>query len=290
MSTIADVLAKRDQWAIVLGDNLDIMRGMPAASVHLSYLDAPFMTGDVFTTKDGRVAYTDRWPSLEAFVEHVIERCAAARDLLTDDGALILHVDPSTSHYLKVALDRLFGRDCYRNEIIWRYRRWPSKSRDFQRMHDVLFRYTKSPDKERWNQLYEPLAPSTVETWGEARQEAVKEDGKRVRSASTEDPSPGVPMSDVWDIGVLAPVASERTGYPTQKPRSLLDRIVTTCSLPGDVLLEGYCGSAPGVSAAVAHARRGIGLDSSTVAVEIATKRLRAETKQIDWLSRMGVL
>lgn len=285
---IADVLSGVRRWHVEHADNLTAMRAMPPGSVHLVYGDAPFNTGRDFTTDDGRLAYSDKWPSLEAFVDHVRVRCAAARDLLTDDGTLVVQVDPETSHYIKVALDGVFGRACFRNEIVWRYRRWPSKSRDFQRMHDVVFRYTRSPDKERWNQLFEPLAPSTLETWGGGRQQkAEMEDGRRV-SRTTDDPSPGVPMSDVWDIGVLAPIANERTGYPTQKPRALVDRIVQACSLPGDLVLDPWCGSGTTLSAAVAHGRRAIGLDQSAVAVEIATARLTRETTQRDWLAESG--
>ncbi len=281
MSLLEPVLAGRERWAVVHDDNLTTLRSLPGASVHLAYLDAPFATQTDFHTDDGRFAYSDRWPDLDTFVASVIERCAAARDVLTDDGCLYLHVDPETSHYLKVALDKLFGRACFRNEIVWRYRRWPTKTHDFQRLHDVLFRYTKSPHAERWNQLYEPRSASTVETWGEGRQVAVMKDGRRVRSEATDEPSPGVPMSDVWELGILAPMANERTGYPTQKPRSLMDRIILSSTFPDDLVVEPYGGSAPLTAAAVAHGRRGIVMDTSPVAVEIATARLAGEPAQM---------
>jgi site-specific DNA-methyltransferase (adenine-specific) len=282
--TIDAVLSGATKWTFVEGDNLAIMRAMPAAAVHLAYLDSPFNTGRAFALSDGRFAYSDKWPSLEAFVASVIERCAAARDLLTDDGCLILHVDPETSHYLKVALDGLFGRDCYRNEIVWRYRKWPSGIPDFQRCHDTLLRYTRSPEKQRWNQLYEPLAPSTLAATGTKKQQhrRVKNGGTWARNMGTlGEESPGASMSDVWEIPIVPPSGTERLGWPTQKPRALLDRIVLSCSQPGDVVLEPYCGTAPAVSSAVAHERRGVGIDSSPIAVEMATARLRAETTQL---------
>lgn len=280
--TIERVLSGEERWAIVQAENLTLMRSLPPGSVHLVYGDAPFFTNRDFHAEDGRLAYSDRWPSMAAFVRHVRARCAAARDLLTEDGTLVVQVDPETSHYVKVALDSVFGRACFRNEIIWRYRRWPTKTQDFQRMHDVLLRYTRHPKKERWNQLYEPLAASTVETWGEQRQK--KEDvGGRRRSVATTETSRGAQMSDVWEIGVIAPLSAERI-YPTQKPRALADRVVLSCSHVGDVVLDPWCGGGTHVSAAVAHGRRGGGIDQSPVAVEVATKRLRAETAQSDWL------
>src|SRR4029079_7679904 len=82
-------------------------------------------------------------------------------------GSVVIHVDPKTSHYLKVLADEIFGEESFASEIIWRYRRWPSKTENFQRVHDVLLRYRKDPKvRPRWTTLYEPLAPSTIATWG----------------------------------------------------------------------------------------------------------------------------
>lgn len=172
--SIEAVLSGAARWTVVQGDNLAIMQAMPPCSVHLAYLDAPFMTGRDFETADGQLAYSDKWPNLRTYIDSVLDRCAAARDTLTEDGCLWLHVDPETSHYLKVGLDLLFGRECFRNEIIWRYRRWPVEGSDFQRMHDVLLRYTKSPKRQRWNQLYEPLSPATIAIHGTKKQKHVQ--------------------------------------------------------------------------------------------------------------------
>ncbi len=284
--TIERVLSGVDRWAIVEGENLTLMRSLPPGSVHLVYGDAPFFTNRDFHAEDGRLAYSDRWPSMAAFVRHVRARCAAARDLLTEDGTLVAQVDPETSHYVKVALDSVFGRACFRNEIIWRHRRWPTKTQDFQRMHDVLLRYTRHPKKERWNQLYEPLSPATLAIHGTKKQKhAVTEKGRKWGSHPGESPedSPGAYLSDVWEIGVIAPLSAERI-YPTQKPRALADRVVLSCSHVGDMVLDPWCGGGTHVSAAVAHGRRGGGIDQSPLAVEVATKRLRAETAQSDWL------
>lgn len=281
------VLSGDERWAIVCGDNIEVMRTMPPGRIHLVYGDAPYNTGRDFTTDDGRLAYSDRFPSIEAFVENIRERCAVARDLLTDDGTLVIQVDPETSHYVKVMLDSVFGRACYRNEIVWRYRRWPSPSKDFQRMHDIIFRYTRTPGRERWTQLYEPLSPATIAAHGTKKQRCTwnSEARKPVGKGHRDEESPGAYLSDVWDISRISPVARDRTGYPTEKPRALAERVISACSLPGDIVLDPWSGSATHISAAVALGRRGIGLDSSPVAIEISTARMWRETAQLDLLA-----
>lgn len=115
-------------------------------------------------------------------------------------------------HYVKVALDSTLGESNFASEIIWRYRRWPAKTDNFQRVHDTLLLYVKDPRCCRWNQLYEPPADSTLKAFGTAKQSAVVVDGRRVKSKKLEVESPGVPMGDVWDIGIIAPQSRERTG------------------------------------------------------------------------------
>jgi site-specific DNA-methyltransferase (adenine-specific) len=199
-----------------------------------------------------------------------------ARELLDPAGCLVLHVDPKTSHYAKVLCDEIFGADAFASEIIWRYRRWPAKTRNFQRVHDVLLRYVKDPAvPPRFRQLYEPLASSTEKTWGKSRQRAVvDESGRRRRSSVTREESPGAPLGDVWDISIIAPVALERTGYPTQKPEALLARLLEACTEPGDLVLDPYAGSGTTLAVAARLGRAAIGIDQSPRAFAIARQRL----------------
>jgi len=140
----------------------------------------------------------------------------------------------------------------------------------------MLFRWVRDPEQDhRWNQLYEPLAPSTLKHWGTRRQLAeVDENGRRLRSTTTNEPSPGVPLGDVWEIPIIAPRARERTGYPTQKPEALLERIITACSVPGDLVLDPYMGSGTTIVVAERLGRRAIGIDSGDEAVRLASMRL----------------
>ena len=187
-------------------------------------------------------AFDDRWGDISAWLDAMGGRLDAVRNLLAPHGSVVVHVDPKTSHYVKVLGDEIFGAEAFASEIVWRYRRWPSKTPNFQRVHDVLLRWRKDPDAAaRFTQLYEPLAASTLATWGKNKQRAVfARDGRRARSSSTSEPTQGVPMGDVWEIGVIAPIARERTGYPSQKPEALLERLLTALTHEGDLVLDPY--------------------------------------------------
>ena len=131
--------------------------------------------------------------------------------------------------------------------------------------------------KPRFNVPYEPLAASTLATWGKNKQRAVFEkDGRRARSSTTEEATQGVPMGDVWEIGVIAPVSRERTGYPSQKPEALLERLVLALSDEGEVVLDPYAGSGTTLAVAARLGRTFVGIDQSEVALGIATNRLEA--------------
>jgi DNA modification methylase len=199
---------------------------------------------------------------LLAYLAMMAPRLRELHRVLSDNGSLYLHCDPRASHYLKILLDACFGGESFRNEIVWRYRRMPSVSRDFQRFHDVLLRYTKNRDGEAtFNQLYDELAESTVKTWGTKKQNAVFQGGKRIKSSTLDEESPGVPMGDVWDISIIAPMSKERLGYPTQKPEALLERVLLASSNPGQVVLDPFCGCGTAVAVAEKLGRRWLGID-----------------------------
>jgi DNA modification methylase len=275
------------QLRAVFGENLEVLRELGRdnavkGQVALAYLDPPFWTGREHRVLGraelgGDVAFDDRWDSLSDYLEHLHERLTCVHDLLHPSGSVVVHVDPKTSHYVKLVLDQIFGREAFASEVIWRYRRWPTKTKNFQRVHDVMLRYVRDPSAEpRFQQLYEPLAPSTQKTWGDRKQRAVvSADGHRTRSSRSEEASPGTPLGDVWEIGIIAPVARERTGYPTQKPLALLKRWIEACTLPGDLVLDPYAGSGTTLVAAAELGRRAIGVDQGAVAREVLRERLK---------------
>jgi site-specific DNA-methyltransferase (adenine-specific) len=224
-----------------------------------------------------------------AYLAHVAPRLVELRRALRDTGSLYLHCDPTASHYLKVLLDRVFGAGAFQNEIVWRYRRWPAKARRFQRMHDVLLFYAKSR-AHRFTTLYgyEKLADSTLKAFGTKRQVADFSSGHR-KPAQLEEESPGPPLSDVWDVPILAPIAKERVGWPTQKPEALLERVILASSAPGDVVLDPYCGSGTTLVVAQRLGRRFLGIDRSTLALELTERRLAAVRPEAAAPRRFGV-
>ena len=286
---------------------------MSASSIALAYADPPFRTGDVFRARSGAVAYSDRWAwtrdedaLLEqtvartdradqrttrvllalieaygrgpdsAYLVHLAARVTELRRVLAPAGVLVLHLDDTIGHLARVLLDASFGRDAFVNEVIWRYRRWPTPSKRLQRMHDTLLVYARTPGAHAFNALhgYEPIADSTLRARGNAKQRAVMVAGKRTRSETTDEPIAGPPLADVWDIPVIAPCAHERTGYPTQKPEALLERVVLAFSNEGDVVLDPYCGSGTTLAVAEKFGRSWVGIDASDVAITTSVRRL----------------
>lgn len=264
---------------LILGDNLDALPGISDAA--LVYMDPPFFKQRRFGK--GEASFDDRWASLDAYLEHLQPRLARAWACLRDGGSLVLHLDSTVSHYAKVLGDGLFGRETFASEIVWRYRRWPSKQRNFQRVHDTLLRWV-TPGEPAWNQLYEPLSPKTIATWGTQKQKAIwvpgkgaeKTNSRRKCSSATAEQSPGVPLGDVWDLSIVAPMAKERTGYPTQKPMALLERLIEATTNPGDLVVDPYVGSGTTLEAALKLGRRGLGIDINPHAIELCRERLGA--------------
>ena len=291
------------------GDCLDILRGMNSETVDLIYLDPPFNSNANYAAPVGSqaagAAFKDTWtlsdvdaewinliearhPSVhrvilaamtdsdKSYLVYMAARLLEMPRLLAPTGSIYLHCDPTMSHYLKLLMDAVFGQRNFRNEIVWSYRRWPSKQPNFQRMHDVILRYARGG--ATWNQQYEPLADSTLRQWGENKQDAVfDESGKRLRSSTTDDPSAGAPMRDVWDISIIAPRARERVGYPTQKPLALLSRIIEASSNAGDLVLDPFCGCATTLVAADRLDRQWVGIDLSEKAAELVVQRVEAD-------------
>ena len=267
---------------IVLGDNLAATALLPDAAFRLIYLDPPFNTGRVqrrqslsttrtpegarqgfggnnYDTVKGMLSrYDDRFDDYWAFLE---PRLAEAWRLLDEQGTLYLHLDYREAHYAKVALDALFGRDSFLNELIWAYdygakstRRWPAK-------HDTILVYVKNPETYYFDSESvdrEPyMAPGLVTPEKVAR---------------------GKLPTDVWWHTIVSTNGSERTGYATQKPEGVLRRIVQASSAPGDRVLDFFAGS--GTTGAVARAlgRRFLLVDESPDAVAIMRARLPQAT------------
>jgi site-specific DNA-methyltransferase (adenine-specific) len=263
---------------VVLGDNIEVTSQLPDASFRLVYLDPPFNTGKTQrrqtisttraetgtrvgfkghtyeTVKGTLYSYNDDFADYWEFLGPRLEE---AWRLLDDRGTLYLHLDYREVHYAKVALDALFGRDCFLNEIIWAYdygakssSRWPAK-------HDTILVYVKDPKRYHFDNAAvdrEPyMAPGLVTAEKAAR---------------------GKLPTDVWWHTIVSTNGRERTGYATQKPEGILRRIIQASSEPGDWVLDFFAGSGTTASVARQLGRRFVAVDANPDAVAIMRTRL----------------
>ena len=223
----------------------------------LVYLDPPFDTGLDWKTTSGERAYSDRFKG-DSFMLFMEECLRGVRELLTEDGSLVLHCDFRRAPHLQLLCDEIFGAGArvdakapgFRNEIIWSYGLGGSSPRYYPRKHDNLYWYSKSSN---WY-FDPPKVPATSQ----------RLKGKLKKA------------TDTWNIPTLNNMAQERTGYPTQKPLALLDRIVCAHSEPGDWVADFFCGSGTTLVSALRNGRNAVGCDASEVAIETARERLKA--------------
>lgn len=280
---------------LIWGDNLLIMGSLLkeyAGKINLIYIDPPFATGDDFSfevqigdqeiTKEPSAlevkAYRDTWgKGMQSYLQMMYDRLVLMKELLADNGSIYVHLDWHVGHYVKMIMDEIFGKENFKNEIIWRYRRWPAPSKDFQKMHDTIMRYAKS-DSWAWNQLYEARAPSTLKAFGDVKLTTEITERGTIKKVRTEEKSLGTNMSDVWEIPMIQGSASQEreTGghYSTQKPEALLERIIKTSSNEGDIVADFFCGSGTTGIVAEKLGRHWIMSDLGRFAIHTSRKRL----------------
>jgi len=264
------------------GDNLEILQEyIDDESINLIYIDPPFNTGKrqqrtelqvkrdaqgnrvgfqgktYRTTKGKSTHYADKFENSDAYLQFLRPRFEEAYRVLHQQGSFFLHIDYREVHYCKVMLDEIFGRESFRNEIIWAYdfggrpkTRWPAK-------HDNILWYAKTPDRYTFNfdemDRIPYMAPGLV--------------GK-------EKAARGKTPTDVWWHTIVSTNGREKTGYPTQKPLGILNRIVKVHSSPGDTLLDFFAGSGTLGEAAAMHNRSSILVDNNIPAIQTMMERL----------------
>lgn len=263
---------------IYQADNLAVLKRFASERFRLIYIDPPFNTGKrqtrltlktqqnpkgdrvgyqgkrYHTTTVGQTSYED---SDDNYISSLMLRVDEAYRVLRPDGSFFLHLDYRETHYAKVALDKIFGRECFMNEIVWAYdygarskKRWPTK-------HDNILWYVKNPKHYCFNysaiDRIPYMAPGLVGPEKAAR---------------------GKTPTDVWWHTIVPTNGREKTGYPTQKPLGILERIVKVHSDPGDQLLDFFAGSGSFGEAAARHGRDVVLVDRSLDAIEVMRKRL----------------
>jgi len=282
------------QWynRLVSGDKNDVLMALAhefTAQVKLIYIDPPFMTGRTFHTKtaEAAVAYQDLWKNdLDAYLQWLYETFSLLHTLLAPDGSMYVHLDWRTTHYARILLDEIFATRIsangtgagFKNEIIWHYQSGGRTQKYFARKHDTILLYTKSPhytfhgervSKRRGtskrNHMRKETTPDGRVVW------SIRSNGRMY----TYDEDTRLLLDDVWsDISHLHQRDPERTGYATQKPAALLERILLASSDENDLILDCFCGS--GVTPIVAEhlGRRWIACDKSQIAITMTQERL----------------
>jgi site-specific DNA-methyltransferase (adenine-specific) len=217
--------------------------------------------------------------SLFAYMVNMTLRIKEIHRVLKTTGSFYLHCDSTASHYLKLICDTIFcKKGDFRNEIVWCYRKWSITQNQFVKNHDTIFFYTKSDDNT-FNIQYAPLSEGTLKRWKGKKQQAVfDKNGKRLASHLAEE-SKGVPMYDWWEISIINPAAKERLDYPTQKPESLLERIILASSNEDDVVLDAYCGCGTTIAVAEKLNRQWIGIDITYQSISVILKRIEETFK-----------
>ena len=306
-------------------DNLAVLRGMNSGTVHLIATDPPFNKGRDFhalpdSLADG-AAFQDRWSwardvhqewvdrieddwpkvkhviagsrasygdDMGAFLSFMGVRLLEMRRVLRDDGSIYLHCDPTAGAYLKELMDAIFGRENFRNEIVWCY---PPKGRGpkygFHNKHDIILFYAKSPSAP----FFRPYTSLTDKA--KAKFSKTDSDGRRYKEFKRKrtylDESQGRPVPDWWDdIAQTAQSRIEYIGYPTQKPLKLYRRIIEASSREGDIVLDPFCGCATTPVAAEHLGRQWVGIDIWARAHEIVIRRLQQEGLLADHRGRNG--
>ena len=209
--------------------------------------------------------------SLAPYLLNMALRLRAMRRILKSTGSIYLHCDPTASHYLKLLMDSIFGKVNFRNEIVWCYRGAGYPKKDFGKKHDIILRYSKSSHYTlNVDDVRVPYADATVERFKHHIGNVRSGIDYGQQSLNTLGRHP----DDWWQIQPIAPSSKERLGYPTQKPLSLLKRIIKASSKPGDVVLDPFCGCGTTVHAAEKLDRSWIGIDISKFAVGLIRDRV----------------
>ncbi|MDR0926134.1 MAG: HNH endonuclease [Ignavibacteria bacterium] len=290
-------------------DNLFILNGLNSNLVDLIYLDPPFNTNRIFSAPIGSKAagtsFKDIWSwadvneayletvdiqfpglmdfivgvgqihgkAMASYLTYMAQRMIEMHRILKDTGSLYLHCDTTAAHYLKILLDRIFGKNNFRNEIVWCYENKMSAARkQFPRTYDSIFFYSKSA---QWNfnglkiKRETSIKQSKREVRDGKNMRARDESGNLIYMTSTDKKA-----TDVWTIPYVASTSKERTGYKTQKPLALLQRIIKASSNKGDIVMDPFCGCATTCVAAQQLGRKWLGIDIEKQAVQLLIDRL----------------
>jgi len=269
---------------LIEGENSAVMSALLAdyeGKIDLIYADPPFLSGKSYRVRTGRgedsrrpeewktaKGFQDEWRDRGEYLNMLYSRLRLMHALLAETGTLYLHLDWHAAAYARVLLDEVFGPERHLNEIIWTYH-GPSPIRSaFKRKHDTLYVYTKSKEYTfNADAVRVPYDAATVKTFSSSKAGF----GKRP------DLDRGKVPEDWWYFPVVARLHRERTGYPTQKPEALLERIIRASSNSGDLVADFFCGSGTSLAVARRLGRGWLGCDISPLAINTTRRRMLLE-------------
>jgi len=272
----------RPSSRLIIGDNLSVMAALLPeyeGRINLIYADPPFFTNRKFNARIGRgedsrkpdkwklvEGYQDDWNNLDEYLDFLYQRLVLMHRLLAPNGTLYLHLDWHADAYARLILDELFGADNLLNEIIWVYH-GPSPIRSaFNRKHDTILSYVKGKEYVfNADAVREPYNQNTVNTF---------KSSPKAGFGKVPDLERGKVPEDWWYFPVIARLHNERTGYPTQKPNALLERIILASSNAGDLVADFFCGSGTAPFVAAKHGRNFIACDENFRAIHTTRSRL----------------
>lgn len=245
-----------DGWKNMLffGDNLQLLKTIyknkdplikdkVKGKVKLIYIDPPFATQDEFNSKDGVKAYSDKKKGSD-FIEFIRRRLIIAKEILAEDGSIFVHLDQKMSHYIKVVMDEIFGKNNFKNEIIWHYTGGSHPNNNFSNKNDKILRYVKNNKLYIFNKIYGEYSQGSIGRFDKednnGKYKITYKDGKEYKTYMNKD---GKRLDDVWDISIVMKNGNEYGDYPTQKPEELLERIIKSATNEGDLVLDFFGGS-----------------------------------------------
>jgi DNA modification methylase len=323
VETIDEGASTEWQNRLILGDKKYVLPSLRAEFGHkvdLVYIDPPFYTGadrsvtiavppwDDSSPRPAsslkRMAYRDTWgPSpeerargltpLDKYLQWFAETASLLRELLSDTGLLFVHLDDNVGHEAKVVLDETFGADRFRGEIIWQLGTGAKSRKFFSIQHNIILVYSGG---DAWTYNYDakmarqPFAQGSLGTHFRRVDEHGRRyrirtiNGKNYKYFADEGRAIGSVWTDISSMTANSPIIAEGTGYPTQKPEKLLERILGVCTRPGDLILDCFCGSGTTPAVAGKLGRRWIACDVSRFAVHMTRKRLLASHRKVPFV------
>ena len=275
---------------LIHGDNLNVMKSMESNFIDLIYADPPFNSGNNY------IEFDDRFQSINNYISFIIPRLEQFKRILTETGTILLQLDQSAHHYAKVEMDKIFGIENFRNEIVWQYGKMSNGNSGFPKNHGVILRYTKTGTfcfnhikggESEYKKRFKNYLTGNKVLYGSVwhlndklitrRTDNMTDANEVVFDFDKEFKKQG----DVIYCPIVKGNSKEFTGYPTQKPIELIKKLISSCSNKSDLVLDPFCGSGTTLVAAKELCRKFIGIDGNERAIEIARKRLDILSQEV---------